>query len=181
MYSSGRRMCWGPLTRKGLNLGSLITWKTPMSYCHGLGREIAAEKIPRNTVGMVWKKGHKLARVSLHHVHRKYGYGIRGNWYLNFQKCCSQEQSGRKYRELLPSTSIKLYIVWCTIQIYRKTKIWTMTISDLHSRFRQLKIVLLLRWGISFHIFFGHFWRVVFKWFFVASTAQVVIALCMCP
>ena len=82
-----------------------------MSYCHGLGREIAAEKIPRNTVGMVWKKGHKLARVSLHHVHRKYGYGIRGNWYLNFQKCCSQEQSGRKYRELLPSTSIKLYIV----------------------------------------------------------------------
>ena len=80
-----------------------------MSYCHGLGREMAAEKIPRNTVGMVWKKGHKLARVSLHHVRRKYGYGIRGNWYLNFQKCCSQEQSGRKYRELLPSTSIKQY------------------------------------------------------------------------
>ena len=49
-----------------------------MSYCHGLGREMAAEKIPRNTVGMVWKKGHKLARVSLHHVRRKYGYGIRG-------------------------------------------------------------------------------------------------------
>ena len=57
-----------------------------MSYCHGLGREMAAEKIPRNTVGMVWKKEHKLACVSLHHVHRKYGYGIRGNWYLNFQK-----------------------------------------------------------------------------------------------
>ena len=28
-----------------------------MSYCHGLGHEMAAEKIPRNTVGMVGKKG----------------------------------------------------------------------------------------------------------------------------
>ena len=42
----------------------------------GLGHEMAAEKILRNTVGMVWEKGHKLARVSLHHAHRKYGYGI---------------------------------------------------------------------------------------------------------
>ena len=42
----------------------------------GLGHEMAAEKIPRNTVGMVWEKGHKLARVSWHNAHRKYGYGI---------------------------------------------------------------------------------------------------------
>ena len=28
-----------------------------MSYCHGLGHEMTAEKIPRNTVGMVWEKG----------------------------------------------------------------------------------------------------------------------------
>ena len=47
-----------------------------MSYCLGLGDEIAAEKIPRNTVGIVWGEGHMLARVSLHHMHRKYGYGI---------------------------------------------------------------------------------------------------------
>ena len=47
-----------------------------MSYCDELGYEMAAEKIPRNTVGMVWEKGHKLARISFHHVHRKYGYGI---------------------------------------------------------------------------------------------------------
>ena len=75
-------------------------------------------------------------------MHRKYRCRIWGNWYLNFQKDCSQERSGRKYREHLSRTSIKLYIVWCIIQIYTKRKFWTMTISDLHSRFRQLKIVL---------------------------------------
>ena len=47
-----------------------------MSYCDELGHEMAAEKIPQNTVGMVWEKGHKLARISFHHVLRKYGYGI---------------------------------------------------------------------------------------------------------
>ena len=95
---------------------------------------------------MVWEKGHKLACVSLHHPHREYGCVIWGNWYLNFQKGCSQERSGRKYRELLSSLSIELYIIWCTIQIYRKTKIWTMTISDFRSRFRQLNVGLLLAW-----------------------------------
>ena len=93
-------------------------------------------------------------------MHRKYGYGIWGNWYLNFQKDCGQERSGRNYRQHLSITSIKLYIVWCIIQIYRKRKFWTMTISDLHSCFRQLKIVLFT--CIILGVYTGpHFWRLL--------------------